>query len=124
MIKGFPHILLTLGFFSLSFTSQADTAVMDDVNAGFNLGTQSGLFVANATKACNLSEKEANRILQSQKKAGLALYGESEPDFSSNFDKGFAESLPLIQKSLLDGTLKLDPSVCKTLNMKGTQRTG
>ena len=118
MIRRFLNILLTFGFSCLSFTSLANTSIMDDVHDGFNLGTQSSLFVANATKACGLTEKEADALMQSQKKAGLALYGEIEPNFNSNFDQGFKGGLPLVQKSLLDGTLKLDSSICKTLNVK------
>ena len=121
MMKRFSNILLALGFSCLSLTSQASTTTMDDVHAGFDLGTQSSLFVANATKACGLTGKEADTLMQSQKKAGLALYGEIEPNFGSDFDHGFEGALPLVRQSLLDGTLKIDRSVCKTLNVKSPQ---
>ena len=120
MTKRFAYsVFVLVGCFVSSFC-QATTTAADDIQAGFNLGTQSSLFVANAIKACDLSDKEANALMGSQKKAGLELYGQFEPNFSTNFDQGFNKSFPLIQKSLSEGTLKIDRSICKSLNIKTT----
>ena len=96
----------------------AGNTLAEDVHAGFDLGTQSSLFVANATKACSLTENEANSLKLSQKKAGLALYGPLEPNFETHFEDGYAKSLPLIEKSIVNGSTKIDKSVCKDLKIK------